>query len=268
MGAAQVRAARPEGGHIGLVALLLGFAAAAWLVTDERMQGMHAGPGGDLGSLGFYVTAWIVMMAAMMFPSIAPMVRTYALVQRRRAALGRAEGTAGIAAFVSGYLIAWTLFGLSAYAIFATVESLSLDALSWDGAGRYLAAGVLAAAGVYQLTPAKDACLTRCRGPLDFLMERWRDGARGAVRLGVEHGAWCVGCCWALMAALFALGVMSVGWMAFIAGLIATEKLLPWQPLPSRVIAATLAVLAIAVAAVPHDVPGLTMPHDPMATME
>jgi predicted metal-binding membrane protein len=267
MEAARVQPIRPARGQLGLIALLLALAAAAWLVTDERMSGMDDGPGTDPGSLGFYVTAWVVMMAAMMFPSIAPMVRTYALVQRRRIALGRTHGGATIGAFIAGYVAAWTAFGLAAYAVFALAESLPLDALAWDRAGRYLAAGVIAAAAVYQLTPAKDACLRRCRGPLDFLLERWRDGAAGAARMGVEHGAWCVGCCWGLMAALFALGVMSVGWMVFVAGLIAIEKLLPWQPLPSRTIALMLLLLAVGVAASPEHVPGLTIPGDTMAGM-
>ena len=262
MEAARVHATAPDRRQLGLIALLLALAAAAWIVTDERMQGMDGGPGTDPGSLGFYASAWVVMMAAMMFPSIAPMVRTYALVERRRATLGREHRRAALPAFVFGYLATWTLFGLAAYALFAVAESLSLGVLEWDRAGRYVAAAVIASAAVYQLTPAKDACLARCRGPLDFLLERWKDGTAGAARLGVEHGAWCVGCCWALMATLFALGVMSVAWMVLVAGLIATEKLLPWQPLPSRAVAGLLLFLAVAVAAAPHDVPGLTIPDD------
>ena len=88
---------------------------------------------------------------------------------------------------------------------------------------------MILAAAIYQLTPAKDICLRKCRGPIQFLLGAWKPGYSGALRMGVEHGAWCVGCCWALMAALFALGVMSVGWMAFVAALIAVEKLLPWK---------------------------------------
>ncbi|MDX6637780.1 MAG: hypothetical protein QOJ01_1291, partial [Solirubrobacterales bacterium] len=135
-----------------------------------------------------------------------------------------------------------------------------VEAFSWDQGGPYLAGGVILAAAAYQLTPLKDACLSRCRGPLDFLTERWRDGVGGAVLLGLEHGGWCVGCCWALMAALFALGVMSVAWMVFIAALIAVEKLLPWKRSAHRAIALVLAVLGIAVAFTPGSVPGLTLP--------
>jgi predicted metal-binding membrane protein len=247
--------------QLGLIAGLVTLAIVAWAVTGGTMEGMDAGPGSDLGSLSFYVGAWVVMMAAMMFPSISPMVRTYAVVQRsRHARRGLGEPTLAIGAFIGGYLLAWTLFGLAAYATFDLLQGLDVRAFSWEEGGPYLAGGVILAAAVYQLTPLKDACLSRCRSPLDFLLERWRDGVGGALRLGLEHGAWCVGCCWALMAALFALGVMSLAWMAFVAALIAVEKLLPWKRLANRGIAVLLAVLGLAVAFAPGAVPGLTLP--------
>ena len=120
-------------------------------------------------------------------------------------------------------------------------------------------------AAVYELTPLKHACLSKCRSPLAFLVGGWRDGSFGAFRLGVEHGAWCVGCCWALMAALFALGVMSIAWMALVAALIAAEKLLPRAPAASLAISALLAALAASVALVPDRVPGLVLPNSPKA---
>jgi predicted metal-binding membrane protein len=244
-----------------LIATLFALAAGAWALTGRTMQGMDMGPGTDLGSLSFYVGAWVVMMSAMMFPSISPMVRTYALVQRSRyARRGLGQPTVAVVAFVVGYLLTWTIFGLAAFATFDLLRSLHVAAFSWDRGGPYLAGGVILAAAAYQLTPLKDACLSRCRGPLDFLTERWRDGVGGAVLLGLEHGGWCVGCCWALMAALFALGVMSVAWMVFIAALIAVEKLLPWKRSANRAIAVVLAVLGIAVAFTPGSVPGLTLP--------
>jgi predicted metal-binding membrane protein len=251
------QARRVDALQIGLIAL----AVLAWALTSETMAGMDGGPGTDLGSLSFYVGAWVVMMAAMMFPSIAPMVRTYALIQRsRHARRGLGEPGAEIAAFVGGYLLTWTAFGLAAYAVFDLVRALEVPAFSWDEGGPYLAGGVILAAALYQLTPLKDACLSRCRSPLDFLTERWRDGIGGALRLGLEHGAWCVGCCWALMAALFALGVMSVAWMVLIAALIAAEKLLPWKAPANRGIAVLLVVLGLSVALGPERVPGLVIP--------
>ncbi len=247
--------------QFALIASLISLTALAWVIAKGMMEGMDTGPGSDLGSLSFYVAAWVVMMAAMMFPSIAPMVRTYALVQRSRyARRGLGEPTAAIVAFIAGYLLTWIVFGLVAYATFKLAGALNLVPFSWDRGGSYLAGGVILASAIYQLTPLKDACLSRCRGPLDFLTERWRDGVSGALRLGLEHGAWCVGCCWALMAALFALGVMSIAWMTLIAALVAAEKLLPWKRPANRAIAILLAVLGLAVAFVPASVPGLTLP--------
>jgi hypothetical protein len=129
-----------------------------------------------------------------------------------------------------------------------------------------VAGAVLLAAAVYQLTPLKDACLSRCRSPLTFVTTRWRDGRAGALVMGIEHGAWCAGCCWALMASLFALGVMSVAWMVFIAALMSGEKLLPWKGVANRGIAVLLLALGLGVAFMPERVPALTIPdhHDGM----
>jgi predicted metal-binding membrane protein len=163
---------------------------------------------------------------------------------------------------VAGYLISWTAFGLAAYAVFVFIRGLDLGLLSWHRGGRYLVAVVLVAGAVYQLTGWKKTCLRHCRNPVDFVARHWRPGGRGALSMGMTHGVWCVGCCWALMASLFALGVMSVGWMAFIALLIAGEKLSPWGTRARNVTAAVLAVLGLAVAIAPDRVPGLTLPHD------
>jgi len=259
-----------ERSRVVLIGALLVLAIVGWTVTDERMHGMDTGPGTDLGALGFYVTAWVVMMAAMMFPSIWPMVAMYTRVQQGKRERGQEALAGATALFISGYLVTWTAAGLVGYTVFEAARSLSIDALSWDRGGPYLAGGVIVAAAAYQLTPLKDACLSKCRSPLAFLLTAWRPGRLGALRMGIEHGAWCVGCCWALMAALFALGVMSVGWMIFIAALIAAEKLLPWQAVANRGIAVLLLTLGLAVAFVPERVPGLTLPDSPeaMGTME
>jgi predicted metal-binding membrane protein len=231
-----------------------------WVVTDERMAGMDAGPGTDPGALGFYVTAWVVMMAAMMFPSIAPMVLVYARLKRGRREHGSHPAVAGTAAFVAGYLVTWTAAGLLGFVLIKAGRAPEIGALSWSEAGPYVAGGVIIAAAIYQLTPLKNVCLHKCRDPLTFMVTSWRRGRTGALRMGLAHGAWCVGCCWALMAALFALGVMSIGWMAFIAAVIAIEKLLPWKMLANRGIAVTLLLLGFAVAVAPERVPGLTIP--------
>jgi predicted metal-binding membrane protein len=262
---ATVAAWRPARVQAGLLASLLVAAGVGWLLTRERMLGMDAGPGTDPGSLGFYVVSWVVMMSAMMFPSIAPMVLTFAFVQRRRRERGALDRVVSSWLFVAGYLIIWTGFGLVAYGVFVGVRSFSIGALSWHRGGPYLAGAVLVGGAAYQLTPAKDACLRRCRGPLDFVMSHWREGSLGALRMGVIHGAWCVGCCWALMAALFALGVMSIPWMIVLAAVIAGEKLLPWKAVANRLIALALLALGLGVALVPGHVPGLTLPNSPAA---
>jgi predicted metal-binding membrane protein len=261
MEAARLPRVQGDPRQLALVAVLVALAVVGWVVTDDRMVGMDAGPGTELGALGFYVSLWVVMMAAMMFPSIAPMMIAYSRIQQRRRERGKAQaGPLAVALFVGGYLLSWTAFGLAAYGVFEIGRSLSIDALAWAEGGPYLAGAVILAAAVYQLTPAKDVCLRKCRSPLDFVMGYWKPGYGGALRMGVEHGAWCVGCCWALMAALFALGVMSLGWMAFVAALIAVEKLLPWKAVANRGIAVVLVMLGLAVAFAPEDVPALTIP--------
>jgi predicted metal-binding membrane protein len=263
---AQPQAARPSArAQLGLLAILLAAAALAWLLTRERMLGMDAGPSTDPGGLGFYVISWVVMMAAMMFPSIAPMVLTFTFIQRRRRERGALEGVVSRWTFVAGYLVTWTAFGLAAYGLVVGVRSLSIPVFSWHRGGPYLAGGVLIAAAAYQLTPAKHACLRRCRGALAFLTTQWREGPWGALRMGIVHGAWCVGCCWALMASLFALGLMSVTWMIVIAGLIAAEKLFPSKALANHTVASVLVILGLGVALTPSDVPALTLPGSPAA---
>jgi predicted metal-binding membrane protein len=257
---ASIAQRRPVQLQLGLLTSLLAAAVVAWLLTRSRMLGMDAGPGTDPGGLGFYVVSWVVMMSAMMFPSIAPMVMTFALVQRRRRDRGAVDRAVSSWVFVAGYLLTWTAFGLAAYGLYVGVRSLSIPVFSWRRGGPYLAGAVLVAAAVYQLTPAKDACLRRCRGPLDFVLFHWREGRTGALRMGVVHGAWCVGCCWGLMAALFGLGVMSVPWMIVVAGLIAIEKLLPWKTVANYSVAVVLLVLGFGVALAPRHVPGLTLP--------
>jgi predicted metal-binding membrane protein len=267
MESAVIRRAPPLPGlvQLGLIALLVALAALAWLITNDQMAGMDAGPGTDPGALGFFVGVWAVMMAAMMFPSIAPVVVMHARIQEGRRERGQRVGVGATAVFVCGYLIVWTAAGLVGYGIYQLGKALTGDAFSWGNAGPYLAGGIVLGAAVYQLTPMKDVCLRHCRSPLMFLMKHWRPGRRGALRMGVIHGGWCVGCCWALMATLFALGVMSLGWMAFIAGLIALEKLLPWKALANRGIAVLLLALGLAVAFTPASVPGLTVPGSPEA---
>jgi len=245
--------------RLGLIALLLALAAVAWWSTAARMRGMDEGPGTDLGALAWFLGVWIVMMAAMMLPSVAPTVALYARMTRRRS-------PAAPLAFTAGYFVTWGTAGLLAYGAFALGRTLLGDALAWDHAGRWAAGGTVALAVVYELTPLKDVCLAKCRSPLGFLLGTWRDGVRGALAMGTRHGAWCVGCCWALMAALFALGAMSLAWMAFVAALIALEKTLPWSRVATAGTAVLLLALGVLLVVAPDAVPGLTVPGGANAT--
>jgi len=249
----QILDRAPKGREVGLAAL--GLAAAAWVLTGQRMSGMAAGPGSELGDVGWFTVSWLLMMAAMMLPAITPMLVAYS----RRSPPGGA--TAG---FAAGYLITWVAAGLLGYAAIEGVRSLEPGFLAWEEAGRYVAAAAIAAAGLYQLTTPKGAYLRRCRDRRTFLRQRWRPGRLGALRMGVEHGGVCVGCCWALMAALLALGAMSLTWMGLIAALIAAERLLPWGDASRYAGAVVLVALATGVALAPGDVPGLTVPGSDM----
>ena len=253
----RVRAQAPAA---WIAAGLLAACLLTWILVVDRMRGMDGGPGTDLGGLGWYVGIWVTMMAAMMLPSAAPMVLLFARVSGERARRGQADFVPTWI-FVAGYLAAWTVYGLIAYGIFRAVVSAGTGYLAWDRAGSYVAGAALAAAGLYELTPLKDVCLRHCRSPLHFLLHGWRTGPVGAVRMGVEHGAFCVGCCWGLMLALFALGVMSLFWMVVVAAVIFAEKLAPQGERLTRLFAVVLVALGIWVAAAPASVPGLVEPN-------
>jgi predicted metal-binding membrane protein len=245
-------------GPLQVWALLLGGALVTWIVTYERMDGMDGGPGTALGGLGWFLGVWIVMMAAMMFPSVAPMVLLHARIAQGRSGPGMRTVPTWI--FLSGYLAVWTAFGLVAYAVYHGIAAFNLDFLAWDEQGPLVAGGAIVAAGVYQLTPLKRVCLRHCRSPLHFVMHDWREGRLGAFRMGGEHGTYCVGCCVGLMLILFALGVMSLLWMAAVATLIFAEKILPFGSRLQYALAVCFVALGVFVAVAPGSVPGLTEP--------
>jgi predicted metal-binding membrane protein len=246
--------------RLALVALLFALAGLAWWWTAGQMRGMDNGPWTDPGTLGWFLGVWVVMMAAMMLPSVAPTVALYSRMTKGRS-------PSAPLAFAAGYLVTWGAAGALAFAVYAAGSEIAGGAFAWDRAGRWFAGGTLLAAAVYELTPLKDVCLGKCRSPLGFLLTSWRGGLRGAVRMGAAHGAWCVGCCWALMASLFALGIMSIAWMVFVAGLIAFEKTVPWRRTATFGTAAVLGVLGALVLLDPGAIPALTIPGGGSMTM-
>jgi predicted metal-binding membrane protein len=258
--AAEPAASRARLNPVLVTVVLLGAALIAWIVTIQRMGGMDAGPGTDLGGFGWYVGVWVTMMAAMMLPSVAPMVLTFSRISRERSRRGGAYVPTWV--FVAGYLLAWVGYGVAAYAVFRAITAIDSGFLAWDSGGPWVVGGAIAAAGVYQLTPLKRVCLRHCRTPLHFVLHGWKEGQGGALRMGLVHGANCVGCCWGLMLILFALGVMSLFWMAVVAAIIFAEKVTPFGARLSRPFAVAFVLFGLWVAVAPGSVPGLTEPDD------
>jgi predicted metal-binding membrane protein len=189
---------------------------------------------------------WAAMMVAMMTPSAAPAILLYGRVRAQAGTQGRGAGIAPAGAFVAGYLAVWLAFSFAAAALQWGLErGALLSPLSMGSQSRWLSAAVLAATGAYQLSPLKNVCLTECRSPTGFLTRHWRPGTAGAVRLGVLHGAYCVGCCWVLMGLLFVGGVMNLAWIAALTVLVMAEKLLPGGPWVARGAGAILLLWAL-----------------------
>ena len=214
---------------------LLTVALGAWVLTA----------GGDDMSLGpaAFALAWLVMMAAMMLPAVAPVVALYALAARRGV-------VAAVSVFVAGYLAVWAMSSLPAYAVAQALEEPLMAGESWVAR---LVGGTLLGAAVYELTPLKDVCLRRCRSPLSFYLSRSGSLAdpRRAFVAGAEHGLYCLGCCWALMAVLVVVGGMQLGWALALALVISAQKLLPGAWLLVRITAAAAAILGVALLVFP-----------------
>ena len=162
--------------RLGLIALLFGLAAVGWLWTADEMQGMDGGPWTELGTLAWFAGVWVVMMAAMMFPSVAPTVALYSSMTKSRSPVAPLL-------FTFGYLAAWTIIGVLAFAVASVGDRISGDLLAWDRAGRWIAGATLIVAAIYELTPLKDVCLGKCRSPLGFLLGAWRSGLSGAFQI-------------------------------------------------------------------------------------
>ncbi len=256
--------------------LLLAVAAASWALL-LRQGGGDMGANGSAGmamaspTMGLaapaFLVMWLTMMVAMMFPTAAPMILTFHRIQSGK----RARGEAFVATwvFVAGYTMVWAAAGIAAYlgAVAAEMAAARL-ALSAATAAR-IGGGLLIVAGIYQLTPLKNVCLSKCRSPLGFILTAWRDGAAGALRMGLLHGATCLGCCWLLMVILFPLGIMNLGVMALVMLVVFAEKTLPWQRLAVYGPAAALVAYGAVVIAAPRTLPTFVAPGmTPGMTME
>jgi predicted metal-binding membrane protein len=221
---------------------LAGVTALAWLYLWHDSHSMtHPAP----FALTFMM--WVVMMIGMMLPSAAPTVLLYGQMVRKNAARGSMLPAAWI--FVSGYVLVWAGFSLAAAFAQVALEHVALLTPMLEPASGKLTGVLLLVAGIYQWTPLKDVCLSKCRSPVHFFMTHWRPGTAGALRMGATHGLYCVGCCWMLMLLLFAVGVMNLAWIALIAGFVFVEKLLPGARIVSRLAGVLLVVLGAAVLA-------------------
>jgi predicted metal-binding membrane protein len=235
-------------------AVLVGFAAIAWAGVVLQGTGMQPGMASDgsspspSGALVF-LSSWGVMMAAMMLPSATPMIVMYDKMSRNHA---RADRVIPTALFAAIYLSIWLGLGVLVYFAGAALGRLAEVSPSVADSLPYALAAVLVAAGAYQLTPLKRACLRHCRSPLSFLMARWRSGYAGAVKLAVAHAGYCVGCCLALMVVLVAAGAMSLPWVLLIASIVFVEKLLPRGELFGRVVGVGFVILGLAMAVEPE----------------
>jgi predicted metal-binding membrane protein len=226
---------------------LAGVVGLAWYYLWRMAMPMPAMAAMGPAPLTLTFVMWVVMMAGMMLPSAAPTVLLYGAMVRKHAERGTVLPAVWV--FVSGYLLVWVGFSLAAALLQAVLEHAALLTPMMASASKRLSGVLLVAAGVYQLTPLKDLCLSKCRNPVQFFMTQWRPGTAGALRMGIAQGAYCVGCCWMLMLLLFAVGVMNLAWVALIAAFVFLEKLLPGGRLTSRVAGAALIVLGLTVLA-------------------
>jgi predicted metal-binding membrane protein len=240
-----------------ILGLLLALAAGAWAVllwqsADADMDMTMASSTMGLRA-PLFLTIWVTMMVAMMFPAAAPMILTFHKVQAGKRE--RDEAFVSTWVFVAAYILVWTLAGVAAYAGALAAEAVAVRAALSSTTAARIGGTVIILAGIYQLTPLKEVCLSKCRTPITFIMTSWRDGAVGALRMGLLHGAYCLGCCWLLFVILFPLGIMNIAAMAVITLIVFAEKTLPWGRLAPRATAAALVAYGAVVMAAPQVLP-------------
>jgi len=231
----------PRPAAAAIVAALLACAAVAWLITIRQAGSMGTG-GVAMMSAGVFLVTWLVMMVAMMFPSVAPMTLAFASVTR-----SRGEGYLPTAAFVLGYILVWAVSGLVPLAVLQALDHIWMTPPSWLPR---LGGAVIVIAGIYQFTPLKDTCLGACRSPLGFILTHdFGGGPPAAVRAGTSHGLYCLGCCWALMAVLAVLGLMNIAWMALFAAIFFIEKNVRFGEVVPRLVGAACIIGGLVIVA-------------------
>lgn len=247
-----------RGDRLAVAAVLLLLSLLSWVVTVQQSDGMGwglvtmsmtMGRPFSAGNAALYIALWGVMMAAMMFPALVPMATLFATVSRRKRSDGQDFAPAWL--FVAGYAGLWTLTGAAAYAGDLAIQALPELVPALAARGKFIGGATLVAAGAYQLTPLKDLCLSKCRSPLGFLLNHWREGRRGALQMGFHHGAYCLGCCWGLMAVLFVVGTMNLLWMALLSAVILLEKVLGGGVALSKLVGVLLVGAGVAMIAAP-----------------
>jgi predicted metal-binding membrane protein len=239
------RLAAVAAGAWAYLLLGVGLPAETMQMRSGRMMVMQ--PEWTLGYGGVIFAMWAVMMVAMMLPSAAPVILLAAALDRQR---GAARAPARSALFTVGYLLVWLGFSLAATLLQWGLDAAGSLSATMAAANGILSGGVLLAAGLYQWTPLKDACLAHCRSPMGFLMQHWRPGSLGAVATGLRHGLFCFGCCWMLMGLLFVGGLMNLLWVAALALLVLIEKTLPWGGRMTRITGTVIALWGVATLAV------------------
>ncbi|GMQ82635.1 MAG: DUF2182 domain-containing protein [Rhodothermia bacterium] len=243
----------PRRDALAIVFSLVGITSLAWLylvfVADQMSNPIRVGisamqiPAWDAAYFVSMYLMWAIMMIGMMVPSVAPAVLIYAGIVRK--AESRDQTVAPTGAFVAGYLTIWILFSLLATSAQWGLASAALVSPMMVSSSKWLSAGLLLSAGVYQWLPIKNQCLHQCRSPIEYISARWRKGYAGAVRMGIGHGLYCLGCCWVLMALLFVGGVMNLLWIAAIAVYVLIEKVLPFGEITARVMGVLTIVAAV-----------------------
>jgi predicted metal-binding membrane protein len=236
-----------------ILAVLLILAAASWAILvwqagSMSMMGLTMGMSAPL-----FLAIWIVMMVAMMFPTAAPMILMFDRIAAGKQARGQAFVPTWV--FVAAYLVIWVLFGVAAYVVAAAVEASAMQMPWLMDNGARLGGVVLIIAGLYQLSPLKQVCLSKCRTPFSYVMNSWRDGYGGAFRMGLEHGTYCLGCCWLLFVILFPLGIMNIIAMALLTVLILAEKSLAIGPRLAQLAAVVLIAYGVLVIITPAMLP-------------